>query len=139
MRRILLVLLLIIGVVFTVSRSTEAGRKKDGRADGGALNYGEYGRPATLDPITSNEMISLRLTELIFNGLVGINEKQEVVPELAEKWEISPDNRTFTFHLRKDVLWHKAQGSAEDRYLTADDVIFTYNIMNHPKTNTPLK
>src|SRR4030066_1409416 len=105
MGRILLVLLLIIGVVFTVSRSTEAGRKKDGGADGGALNYGEYGRPATLDPITSNEMISLRLTELIFNGLVGIKEKQQIVPELADKWEIAAEGRTYTFSLRKDVTW----------------------------------
>jgi ABC-type oligopeptide transport system substrate-binding subunit len=48
-------------------------------------------------------MISLRLTELIFNGLVGINEKQEIVPELAEKWEM-PDRNTYIFHLRKDDL-----------------------------------
>jgi peptide/nickel transport system substrate-binding protein len=138
MRRILLVLLLIVGVVFTVSQSTEAGRKKDGRADGGTLNYGEYGRPATLDPITSNEMISLRLTELIFNGLVGINEKQEIVPELAEKWEISSDGRTYTFFLRKDVTWHAREGE-EAKPFTADDVVFTYKIMMHPKTITPLK
>src|SRR4030066_1760247 len=135
MGRILLVLLLIIGVVFTVSRSTEAGRKKDGRADGGALNYGEYGRPAPLDPITSNEMISLRLTELIFNGLVGINEKQEIVPELAEKWEISPDGRLYTFHLRKGVTWHPKEGEAPMPF-TAEDVLFTYKIMMHPKTRS---
>jgi ABC-type transport system substrate-binding protein len=34
----------------------------------------------------SNEAISLRITELVFNGLVGIDEKQEIVPELAERW-----------------------------------------------------
>ena len=84
--------------------------KKDGKPDGGSLSYGEYGRPATLDPITSNEMISLRITELIFNGLVGINEKQELVPELAERWESSKDGRTYTFFLRKDVTWHPKRG-----------------------------
>ena len=65
--------------------------------------------PATLDPITSNEMISLRITELIFNGLVGINEKQEIVPELAESWDVSKDGRTYIFFLRKDVTWHSAR------------------------------
>ncbi len=55
----------------------------DGYPKGGSLNYGEYGRPATMDPITSNDMISLRISELLFNGLVGIDEKQEIVPELA--------------------------------------------------------
>jgi peptide/nickel transport system substrate-binding protein len=138
MKRILLVLLSLIVVTFAVSFSAEAGRKKDGRPDGGVLSYGEYGRPATLDPVTSNEMISLRLTELIFNGLVGINEKQEIVPELAEKWERSSDGRTYTFYLRKDVTWHPREGE-EPKPFTAEDVIFTYKIMMHPRTITPLK
>jgi peptide/nickel transport system substrate-binding protein len=137
MKRILVILLLIVAAAMAAS-TTEAGRKKDNRPDGGNLNYGEYGRPATLDPITSNEMVSLRLTELIFNGLVGINEKQEIVPELAEKWEHSADNCTYTFFLRKDVMWHPKEGD-EPKPFTADDVIFTYKIMMHPKTITPLK
>jgi peptide/nickel transport system substrate-binding protein len=138
MKRLLIVLLVIAGTAFALPFSSEAERKKDGKPDGGVLGYGEYGRPATLDPITSNEMISLRLTELIFNGLVGINEKQEIVPELAEKWEISPDGRTYTFHLRKGVTWHAREGE-EAKPFTADDVIFTHKIMMHPKTITPLK
>ena len=95
MKRMLTVLMFIAVVV--MAETAHAAPKKDGKPDGGSLSYGEYGRPATLDPITSNEMISLRITELIFNGLVGINEKQELVPELAEKWESSRDGRTYTF------------------------------------------
>jgi peptide/nickel transport system substrate-binding protein len=138
MKRILVILLLIVATAMAASTTSEADRKKDNRPDGGNLNYGEYGRPATLDPVTSNEMISLRLTELIFNGLVGINEKQELVPELAEKWEYSADSRTYTFFLQKDVMWHPKEGE-EPKPFTADDVIFTYKIMMHPKTITPLK
>ena len=138
MKRILVILLLIVATVMASSTANGAGQKKDNRPDGGSLNYGEYGRPATLDPVTSNEMISLRLTELIFNGLVGINEKQEIVPELAEKWDCSADGRTYTFFLRRDVMWHPKEGE-EPKPFTADDVIFTYKIMMHPKTITPLK
>jgi peptide/nickel transport system substrate-binding protein len=138
MKRVLLVALLLVGTALILSSPADAGRRKDGRPDGGTLNYGEYGRPATLDPITSNEMISLRITELVFNGLVGINEKQEIVPELAERWEQSKDGRTYTFFLRKDVTWHAREGE-EQKPFTADDVVFTYNIMMHPKTITPLK
>src|SRR5574337_1719274 len=87
MKRTLLILLLIGALVAVVSSPIDAAHKKDSRPDGGSLSYGEYGRPATLDPVTSNEMISLRLTELTFSGLVGINEKQEIVPELAERSE----------------------------------------------------
>ena len=138
MKRTLLVLLSLIVVTFVTSFSAWAGPKKENAPNGGSLSYGEYGRPATLDPITSNEMISLRLTELIFNGLVGINEKQEIVPELAEKWDRSPDGRTYTFYLRKDVTWHPREGEGPKPF-TADDVIFTYKIMMHPRTITPLK
>jgi peptide/nickel transport system substrate-binding protein len=137
MRRILLVAML-LAVMIASGNDAMAGRKKDGKPDGGTLNYGEYGRPATLDPITSNEMISLRITELIFNGLVGINEKQEIVPELAEKWERSADGRVYTFFLRKDVSWHPKEGE-DPKPFTADDVVFTYKIMMHPRTITPLK
>ena len=62
MKRKLVFLLLIVAAVVTTFGAAEAGRKKDNRPDGGSLSYGEYGRTATLDPITSNEMISLRLT-----------------------------------------------------------------------------
>jgi len=141
MKRMLMVVILsaVVAVVAAAGAETAlAAGKKDNKPVGGNLSYGEYGRPATLDPITSNEMISLRLTELIFNGLVGINEKQEIVPELAEKWERSADGRTYTFFLRKDVTWHPKEGE-EPKLFTADDVVFTYKIMMHPKTITPLK
>ena len=138
MKRTLIILLLIVATAVAALTAVQAGSKKDNRPDGGSLSYGEYGRPATLDPVTSNEMISLRLTELIFNGLVGINEKQEIVPELAEKWDISADSRAYTFFLRKDVMWHPKEGE-EAKPFTADDVIFTYKIMMYPRTITPLK
>src|ERR671934_1191646 len=131
-------LLLTLALLATVPSVSPAASKNDGRPDGGALAYGEYGRPATLDPITSNEMISLRISELVFNGLVGIDEKQVIIPELAERWEVSKDGVTYTFFLRKDVRWHPREAEAPKPF-TADDVVFTYNIMMHPKTITPLK
>jgi peptide/nickel transport system substrate-binding protein len=130
---------MVILVVFLLTLSQAAAvRKEDGNPDGGILNYGEYGRPATLDPITSNDMISLRVSELLFSGLVGIDEKQEIVPELAEQWEISEDGRYYTFFLRHDVMWHPREGE-EPVMFTAEDVLFTHNLMMHPKTITPLK
>jgi len=139
MKRLTSVLLIISLFVFVVMLPwAKAKQKNDGNPDGGALNYGEYGRPATMDPITSNDMISLRISELIFNGLVGINEKQEIVPELAERVEVSDDGLKYTFYLRKDVTWHP-KDEEEPKPFTAEDVIFTYNVMMHPKTITSLK
>ena len=96
---ILVLALSLLGSVLGVSQAAET--RKAARPNGGVLNYGEYGRPATLDPVTSNEMISMRISELLFNGLVGINERQEVVPELAQSWDVSKDSRVYTFSLRR--------------------------------------
>ena len=138
MKPMLSIAVLALSAAAALCTPAHAAPKADGRPDGGVLNYSEYGRTATLDPITSNEAISLRITELVFNGLVGIDEKQEIVPELAERWEASKDGRVYTFTLRRDVKWHPREGE-EPRPFTADDVVFTYNIMMHPKTITPLK
>lgn len=130
-------LVIMAWLVLCMATTVEAIPRNDGKPDGGVLKYGEYGRPATLDPITNNDMIAMRITELLFNGLVGINHKQQVVPELAEKWDVSKDNKVYTFKLRKDVKWHPKDGVAKP--FTAKDVVFTHAIMMNPKTITPLK
>jgi len=106
----------------------------DGFPHGGKLEYGEYGRPATLDPITSNDMVGLRLSELLFNGLVSFSPRNDVVADLARSWQVSPDNRVYTFDLRPDARWHGAGG-----VVSADDVIGTLDVIRHPRTMTPLK
>ncbi len=100
---------------------------------GGTLAYGEFGRPSTIDPITNNEMASLRLVELMFNGLVAINARQELVPDLAERWDVADNGRRYLFDLRRDVVWH------DGRPFTADDVVFTYQVIANPKTVSSLK
>jgi peptide/nickel transport system substrate-binding protein len=129
------------GVAFGILASSAlafAQTRNDGFPDGGKLVYGEYGRPATLDPITSNDMVGLRLTELLFNGLVSFSPKNEVVPDLVEKWTVSPDNRVYTFTLRKDVKWH-VKANAGDRTVGADDAVGTLEVIRNPRTLTSLK
>src|SRR5258706_3270302 len=111
----------VLGIVF-LPALVMAGSRNDSLPDGGKLVYGEYGSPATMDPITSNDMVGLRLTELLFNGLVSFSPKNDVVPDLAEKWEVSPDNRVYTFHLRSDAKWHAKAG---DRAVSADEAVGT--------------
>src|SRR5512133_3657212 len=53
-----------------------------------------YGRePVTLDPALAGDANSTEYIDKIFSGLVGFDEKMEVVPELAERWDISDDGR----------------------------------------------
>ncbi len=73
----------------------------------------------------------------IFNVLVGPKNGtsdlrfDQLQGELAETWEMAPDARSFTFHLRKGVQWHRGYGE-----FTADDVVFTIKRMQDPKTGT---
>ncbi len=56
----------------------------------------------------------------------------EVVPDLAESWEISPDGLTYTFHLRDDVRWQDV-APVSGRPFTSDDVVATFEAI----TQTP--
>ncbi|SEB45943.1 ABC transporter substrate-binding protein [Arthrobacter woluwensis] len=62
----------------------------------------------------------------IFASLVVFNDAGEPVPDLAEKWEVSSDNLSYTFHLRKGLTF--SDGSP----LTAEDVAFTLTLLNDP-------
>ncbi|MFH1487054.1 MAG: ABC transporter substrate-binding protein [Chloroflexota bacterium] len=42
----------------------------------------------------------------VYNGIVQFDKDTEVVPDLAERWDVSPDGKVYTFHLREGVKWH---------------------------------
>ncbi len=62
----------------------------------------------------------------IFSSLVTVDNSGNPVPDLAEKWDISPDNLTYTYYLRPNLKF--SDGSP----LTADDVAFTLTLLNDP-------
>jgi len=88
------------------------------------------GEPSILNPILSSDSASSAVEGMIFSGMVRINERLEVEPDLAESWDISRDGLTWTFHLRKDVKWH------DGKPFTAHDVKFTFDSILNPKVNS---
>ena len=72
----------------------------------------------------------------IYNRLVEFERgNTNIIPALAESWDISPDGLTYTFKLRKGVKFHSSAKFKPTRDFNADDVLFTYNRMadpNHP-------
>ncbi|MEJ2047497.1 MAG: ABC transporter substrate-binding protein, partial [Dehalococcoidia bacterium] len=80
----------------------------------GVLNL--YGiDPHTLDPGVAGEATSHEYIMQIFSGLVRLDDNLEPVGDIAEKWDLSEDGRTYTFYLRKDVRFHDGRGvKAED-------------------------
>lgn len=100
-------------------------------APGDAFVTGSIGDARTLIPILASDSASGEVCGLLFNGLVRYNPRLELEGELAESWEISEDQLTITFHLRKDVRWHDGVP------LTARDVEFTYQQLMNPQVKTP--
>lgn len=96
--------------------------------DGGTLNLSMYSAPKGIfNPVLYEDQYDANVIGLVFNGLLRLNSKLEWEPDLAESYTISPDNKTVTFKLRKDVKWHDGQP------FTARDVAFTFKTILHPK------
>ncbi len=75
---------------------------------------------APIHPILTASTLSANLTDIIFDGLIKLDDGFEPKPHLAESWERSADGLTWIFQLRKGVRFH--DGSK----LTAEDVAFTF-------------
>ena len=69
--------------------------------------FGNQGEPVSLDPAVITDGISNRITRQIYEGLVKYKgATTEVIPALAEKWEVSKDGTVWTFTLHKGVKFH---------------------------------
>ncbi|MGE3435204.1 MAG: ABC transporter substrate-binding protein [Blastocatellales bacterium] len=80
-------------------------------------------RIETFDPRVSADSAAERMRQLIFNGLTRKDDKFDPVPDLAERFESSPDYKTFTFYLRPNIKFH------DGRTLSAADVKYTFDTM----------
>lgn len=101
-----------------------------GPAYGDTLVEASIGDISGLIPNITSDSTSHDIGNLIYSNLVRTDKELRLEGELAERWEVSTDEMTITFHLRKGVKWHDGEE------LTADDVDFTYRYMIDPKTPT---
>ncbi|WP_324716313.1 ABC transporter substrate-binding protein [Carboxydochorda subterranea] len=86
--------------------------------------------PEHLNPFRSTTVATRRIINNVYEGLVTFDPKtSQVVPELAERWEISPDGKVYTFHLRKGVRFQAAPGvTYKDREVKARDWIWSFKM-----------
>jgi peptide/nickel transport system substrate-binding protein len=88
---------------------------------------GVAGYPQSINPLFSElNDVDRDLSALIYEGLTTVNERNEIVPLLADRWEISQDGLTYTFFLREGTRWQDGQP------FTADDVAFTIGLLQSP-------
>ena len=94
------------------------------------------GDPGAMNPAVTTSGNTHPVTDQIFNGLVGLDEKLSPVPELAERWTIEDEGRTYRFALRRGVQWHDGQP------FTSADVKFTFEqalLKYHSRTRAALQ
>ncbi len=119
-----------VSVVLILSLTLIAGilaPARGGPASGGSIAFPIVGDP-TFNPWHPRHFVeSIFVTRVLFNGLTKWGKESRWVGDLAERWEVSPDALTWTFHLRRGVKWH------DGRDFTADDVKFTYDIVLDPR------
>ena len=87
--------------------------------------------PPTLDPHLTTDATSAQIIVEVFGGLVTIDPELNVVSDLAESWDISPDGLVYTFRIRPDATFHNGKP------VTAEDVRWSLERATDPLTEAP--
>jgi oligopeptide transport system substrate-binding protein len=87
------------------------------------------GQPRTMDPVLTSGSAGGYIGA-IFSGLVMLDENLHVVPDLAERWEVSEDGTEYTFHLRRNAYFH------DGKLVTAHDVKYSWERAADPNTES---
>lgn len=105
----------------TVGSETTTTESAGGPVEGGTLVVAISADPGHLNPAITTSGGTHTASELIYNGLVELGDDGDLVPGLAESWEITEGGAVYTFTLQEDVLWH------DGTPFTAEDVVFSFN------------
>lgn len=89
-----------------------------------------WGPPNNFSPINTDSDYGYYPVNFMFDTLVSLDKDFNFVGRLAEKWEESPDGRTFTFHINPKANWH------DGKPVTSDDILFTLNLITDPTVQT---
>lgn len=100
---------------------------------GGSLSEGIIGTPRFVNPVLALSDADKDLVSLVYSGLMRKTPDGTLIPDLAEKYEMSKDGLTYTFTLKNKIYFHN------NKPITADDVVFTVNEAKDPIIKSPLK
>ncbi len=103
-------------------------------AFGGTYREGVVGQPRFLNPLyaPANDP-DKDIVELVFSGLMKYDAQGNLIPDLAEDYEISEDGRTYFFTLKDNIYWH------DHEPVTVDDIIFTIRTIQNADYKSPLR
>ncbi|MFA6006323.1 MAG: ABC transporter substrate-binding protein [Candidatus Paceibacterota bacterium] len=98
---------------------------------GGTLREGIVGIPRFSNPVLASSDVDKDVASLIYSGLMRVGSEGKLIPDLAENYSVSPDGLTYTFVLKKNLVFH--DGSK----LSSADVAYTINQVKNPIFKSP--
>ena len=124
-------LALLVGLAALLATLSTACRKGETPVELGnrtqTLHLGNGSEPRDLDPHTAVSVTESNILGALFEGLVSFSpDGNTVVPAAAERWDVSPDGRTYTFHLRPGQTWSNGDP------LTAADFLYSFRRLIEP-------
>ena len=102
------------------------------------FRYNETKNINSLDPIFAKDLSNIKVINQLFNGLVDMNSKLEVIPSIAKSWNISSDGKVYTFILRNDVFFHP-HPDLNERNVKAKDFEYSFKRLIDPNNASPGK
>ena len=88
--------------------------------------------PPTLDPAVVQDSTSAEYVVHLFSGLVTLDSRLEIVPDLAERWEVLDGGRTYLFHLLPNATFQ------DGTPITAEDFVYSLERACSPETRSPV-
>src|SRR5918993_864521 len=99
---------------------------------GGQVIWSQTNDIATVNGLLTADYPTVYITGFIFEPLVGTSPIDgQIIPALADSYEIAADGRTYTFHLNPDAKWHDGTD------VTAEDLKFTYDVALDERSPNP--
>ncbi len=126
---ILLSIILILALSACTANSSRNSDSSSGHKKVLKLNNGL--EPSSFDPPKGFDAASWNPLNNLMEGLVRLGKDNEPHPAIAEKWDVSSDGKTYTFHIRKNAKWSNGDP------VTANDFEFAWKRLLDPKTASP--
>lgn len=126
-------LILVSGCVVAQIRSLGAFYKVAQPISGGTYSEGILGSFTNANPLYATSPVDITASKLLFASLFTYNEKNDLVGDIAESIQVDDKNTTYTVKLKSGITWHDGQP------LTAEDVVFTYSVIQNPDAKSPFR
>lgn len=127
-----LLLVLLGASLIAQTRALSGSYQTLGPVPGGQYTEGILGSFTNANPVYASGPVDLAVSKMVFASLFTFDEHNQLVGDLALDWTVDARGTTYTVRLRPGLTWH------DGKPLTAEDVAFTYQVIQNPDARSPL-